>query len=104
MSWDQPDVNRIVFYCDTLECQHEHHFSPGSERNLKKVPEHASDFTACWTAAQVLGWRSFKRTGGKWTYHCPECAEAAESAHTEWNRQERERERIKERNARYAGE
>ena len=36
-----------------------------------------------------------------WTYHCPTCAEKAAADHAEWNRQERERERVKERNSRF---
>ncbi len=60
-----------------------------------------SDLGPCWEYARGLGWVSFKRTGRDWTYHCPTCAEKAAAEHAEWNRQERERERIKERNSRY---
>lgn len=61
-------------------------------------------FPEGWRQAQEAKWVSFKRTGQPWRYFCPGCAEKAAADHAEWNKAERERERIKERNARYAGE
>src|SRR5579864_4005614 len=97
MLWEQPDRSTIVMECDTCgdvtECDVE---------TVREGEAHApadSDFIACWRYLQGLGWKSFKRTGKSWTYHCPKCADAAEQAQTEYRRDERERERAKARNA-----
>ena len=89
MVWNKDEANsRFIFECDTAECQ-----------SSINVP--AADFGAAWKAVKERLWVSFKRTGRPWDYYCPKCAENAAADHAEWNRQERERERLKERNARY---
>jgi hypothetical protein len=53
----------------------------------------------CWRYMRGVGWRSFKRTGRNWSYHCVKCGPEAEIAHREHQRHEAERDRIRARNA-----
>jgi len=90
MSWEKDAENsRFLFMCDSLE-------ECASSVNIP-----AADFGAAWKVVKEQEWVSLKRTGQPWRYFCPTCAKKAAEDHAEWNRQERERERLKERNARY---
>ena len=94
MSWNKTETH-VIFACDAIDCE--------IHTAVPIIPvEKQSDFGGCFKRVQELGWVSFKRTGREWTYHCPKCAEQAAADHAEWNKAERERERIKERNARYS--
>ena len=100
MSWDMDTASGVItFYCDT--CQESHVVNIADARAGSSRREPYPDLLPCWDYAGGLGWVSFKRTGHDWTYHCPKCAAQAAADHAEWNRQERERERVKERNSRY---
>lgn len=59
-----------------------------------------SDFVVCWEYMRGIGWRSFKRIGHPWTFHCVSCGPTAEVAHREHQRMEANRERLKHKNAR----
>lgn len=99
MSWEKDAVG-ITFHCDTCE-EFFLNVNIADARAGSSRREPYPDLLPCWEYARGLGWVSFKRTGRDWTYHCPTCAEKAAAEHAEWNRQERERERVKERNSRY---
>jgi len=95
MSWIA-DGRTITFTCDSCPEGLESTESVNAEYYAKPSE---SDFAAAWRIVQRPGgWRSFKRTGHSWTYHCAKCAPQAESEHAEHNRNEAERERIKARN------
>lgn len=98
MAWDKPDNSTIVFECDT--CPQTVTCTVDVVRRTAPEIAIVSDFGACWRYAQGLGWRSFKRAGKDWTYHCLSCGSAAEVAHRDHKRQELERDRLKDHNAR----
>lgn len=102
MSWDKTD-KEVVFYCDGPDCEVTSLFDILETRDTGIYPQTSSDFAVCWNRAQGVGWRSFKKPGGRWPweYFCPKCAAAAAEAQRRHNEQENERERIKQRNARY---
>lgn len=101
MAWEKSsDGAVIVFYCDTCDGAVECEIKPIRERADRfQETDKVSDFAICWKHIQVLGWKSFKRTGHSWTYHCPTCVPAAEEAHTHHRVDEAERDRIKAKNA-----
>lgn len=100
MSWVKEEF-QIVFECDTCETEFiEVNITEARLGSSRRPP--FPDLLPCWDVAKGAGWTSYKRIGHDWTYHCPKCAETAAAAHEEYNKAERERERIKERNARYA--
>lgn len=94
MAWEKTNAN-VTFYCDTPDCDS---YEIVSSRVLFGSPNN-STFAACWQRVQSIGWRSFKRGGRPWTYHCSACALSAAESHREYNRREQERERIKAQNA-----
>ena len=101
MSWDMDTASGVItFYCDT--CQESHVVNIANARASTTRREPFPNLLPCWDIAHARGWVSFKRIGYAWTYHCPACADQAAADHAEWNKQEQERERIKERNARYS--
>ena len=58
-------------------------------------------FLGSWPIMQEkFGWRSLKRIGHPWTFHCAKCGPQAEVEHREHKRREAERDRLKTRNAR----
>jgi predicted RNA-binding Zn-ribbon protein involved in translation (DUF1610 family) len=95
MPWTANEAG-VVFECDSCGLS--------TEVNTAKVSQTRSkldtNFTICWRYLQSGGWRSFKRTGRPWSYHCPGCGAEAEKDHADWFRHEGERERIKAYNAR----
>lgn len=99
MAWDNPGGGVITFECDSCtaveECDTEK-VKLGVAGPLHKL---VTDFTMCWSYLEGLGWKSFKRTGHPWSYHCLKCSEEAERQHREWLRHDHERERAKARNA-----
>ena len=100
MSWDMDTASGVItFYCDT--CQESHVVNIANARASTTRREPFPNLLPCWDIAHARGWVSFKRIGYAWTYHCPACADQAAADHAEWNKQERERERVKERNSRY---
>jgi hypothetical protein len=94
MSWDKTETE-ITFYCES--CDRSDVFNIAETRGATESGT-ASDFAVCWTRAQQGGWRSFKRRS--WEYFCVGCAPAARAVQQERNRQDQERERLKERNSR----
>ena len=92
MGFDRPDKNTLVFECEACPAQYE------------REENHEPSFAETWKAAQELGWITLKLPGHQWEHFCPACAALAlEEVECEKVRQ-RERERVKERNARYRGE
>lgn len=96
MAWEQID-STVTFYCDSCEAERE--CKVETVRATAQPEPATSDFIMCWRYMQSIGWRSFKRTGRAWTYHCVACGPQAEMEHREHSRQENAREQIKARNA-----
>ncbi len=98
MAWDKSSDGAVIqFECD------------GCEQNVacdvaafrRATPDSkVSDFAMCFAHVQGQGWKSFKRTGRPWTYHCATCVPEAEAAHAQYRTDEAARDRIKARNAR----
>lgn len=101
MSFDKGVNGTITFDCDSEACLESFNVNIADARAGTSRREPFPDLLPCWDIALDIGWVSFKRTGHDWTYHCPKCAEKAAADHAEWNKSERERERVKERNSRY---
>jgi hypothetical protein len=97
MSWDKDDTGLVTFTCDS-GCGTVAQIDGRILMACSKGP--ATEFTLAWKDAEHAGWRSFKRTGGPWTYHCAGCVPAATRAHNEHLEREQERERIRARNGR----
>ncbi len=95
MAWDRVD-NTITFECDDCGSVR---VSDISQARLGSTTAN-SDFITCWQYVQGTGWRTFKRVGHDWTFHCVACGPAAEVAHREHKRMEAQRDRLKVRNAR----
>lgn len=95
MAWDKPDDKTVTFECDdcteVVDCDIE------TIRATGQPTPNDSDFIVCWRYLVGIGWRSFKRTGRNWSYHCVKCGPAAEASHNAHRRQESERDRIKAR-------
>lgn len=94
MPWNKTDTS-LIFECDDCDASVEHKLAdltlPG-----------ASEFANAWGMMENLRepWRSFKRIGQPWTFHCAKCGPQAEVEHREHKRREVERDRLKHRNAR----
>lgn len=101
MPWHKSD-EAVTFECDTcdliVDCDTKTVRDTAEQPNAQD-----SDFAICWRYMQGIGWRSFKREGRLWAYHCPTCGPQAEVEHGDHRRLEDERERIRSRNAREAG-
>ena len=99
MPWHSSD-GLVIFECDScdvvVDCD------VATIRSTAHPTAHDTDFSLCYRYMQGIGWRSFKRTGRPWSYHCPTCSPQAESEHRDHQRLENERDRIKTRNAREA--
>lgn len=87
----------IVFECDDCEAKVECDV-PTIRRTASA--QNDSDFIMCWRYMQGIGWRTFKRIGHPWTFHCPACGPTAEMAHREHKRQEIRRDQLRHKNAR----
>lgn len=98
MAWDKTDDETLSFECDS--CAEVVDLNVDRIREMAFPEPKTPDFCMCWRYLQGIGWRSFKRIGRDWTYHCAKCGPEAETAHNEWRRQENERERIRSRNRR----
>lgn len=98
MGWEKDEAAcSVTFFCDGQNCERSRTYN-------EPLPNHISVFAGCWQRAEADGWRSFKQVGRNWRYFCKGCADAAEQEHHDYNAAEHERERVKERNARYFGE
>lgn len=86
MPWNKNE-EATVFECDDCDAK-------------EPAASSVTDFAVCWRVMQGIGWRSFKRIGQPWTFHCPKCGPQAEVEHREHKRREAERDRLKHRNAR----
>lgn len=91
----------VTFECDTCDTVVDCDIK--TVRATAQPTEHDTDFAVCWRYMRGLGWRSLKRTGRDWSYHCAPCGSQAESEHQEHCRHEAERDRIRMRNARENG-
>lgn len=97
MGWKDDSVN-VVFECDT--CDAVETVEVAKARFGSTAPEGTSNFILCWSFMQGIGWRSLKRIGHPWTFHCIKCGPQAEVDHREHKRREAERDRLKVRNSR----
>lgn len=99
MAWEANEAEGvIVFECES--CDRVDRVNVQETRDTAEKPEpNTTDFIMCWRRQMGVGWRSFKRTGRNWSYHCPACGAQAEQDHRDFQSQERERERLKARNA-----
>lgn len=98
MAWVKSSDDKTVgFTCDT--CAKPVNCNVETVRATAQPEPETSDFIMCWRYLQAVGWRSFKRTGYDWSYHCVRCSPAAEAEHREYRRLENERDRIRARNA-----
>lgn len=88
----------IFFECD--DCETRVDCDVPTVRSTSTRPAGTSDYLVCWEYMQGIGWRTFKRIGHPWTFHCPKCGPTAEVAHREHKRMEAQRDRLKIRNAR----
>jgi hypothetical protein len=94
MSFEK-DATGITFYCDTSDCESVLTY----DISVSSGPP-GTDFIACLAdAKERFGWVSLKRIGRPWDFFCKNCALGAAIAHSRFNEQENERERIKARNA-----
>lgn len=93
MAWDKRDEHCFTFECDSCGAD----VIELKADTITPKPGQ-SNFGRCWSHLQGLGWRSFKRAGRDWTYHCPKCGPEAEMQFREYRRQESERDRTKARN------
>ncbi len=98
MPWIKLTESTLTFECDTcdeaIECD-----VATVRRTSVEQPTEWSDFSLCWRYLQGLGWRSFKRVGQEWTFHCVACGDAAEAAHIQHRTDEQARDQFKARNA-----
>jgi hypothetical protein len=101
MAWEKSSDGLVIaFDCDTCDVSIECDVKTVRAGGHTVTDDKSSDFAVCLNHVKGIGWKSFKRTGHPWTYHCPACVPAAEDAHTQHRSAEAERDRIKARNAR----
>lgn len=94
MGWDKTSDTAFSFECDSCADV----VALNTEEMASEPKPGQSNFGRCWGHLKGIGWRSFKRNGRDWTYHCVKCGPEAEMQHLEHRRQESERDRIKARN------
>lgn len=82
------EPGRISFFCDNPNCDSSQTFA-------------SDDFVACKLAmARENGWHSTKRVNGPWLDWCGKCLHVAKAEQERVSAAERDRERLKARNAR----
>lgn len=96
--WSKLNDSTITFECDSIECTEAVDCDVKVIRESSGPAPHASDFSVCWRHLQNSGWRSFRRIGKPWTYHCPTCGPEAEKTHHEHQQSDSARDEIRARN------
>jgi hypothetical protein len=99
MPWNKADET-ITFECDTCDVVVDCDIK--TVRATAQPSDYETDFAVCFRYMRGIGWRSFKRSGRAWSYHCTACGPQAEVEHNDHRRLEDERDRIRSRNAREA--
>lgn len=88
MAFERPDDMRLVFYCEACE-ETKEFFDEDSPPS----------FADSWKECESDGWFTHRPPGQPWEHYCGGCADLAKEDIEAKRRNDRERERIKQRNA-----
>lgn len=89
MAFERPAENRLVFYCEACD-----------ETKDFESDDGQPSFAESWKECQEDGWFTYRPAGQNWEHYCAGCADLAREDIEVKKRRDRERQRIRERNAR----